>query len=102
MVVLFLFSGGKLTTIKEASVRGDYDTISASMAEAEKVLQSLTSEYDDYTYYPKLKEYYASVKSYTDFFNSPSGSFKQLAGTINDYENSLRTLESDVSFLFNK
>lgn len=43
-VVYFLFSGRKLTIIKEVGARGDYDTINASMAEAEKVLQlSLTN-----------------------------------------------------------
>lgn len=84
------------------AARGDYDTITANMVEAEKVLQSLTQEYDDYTYYPKLKDYYASIKSYVDFFVSPTGSFQQLADTINNYENGIRTLESDVSFLFNK
>lgn len=90
--------------IVEAAItaRGDYDTITANMADAEKVLQTLTEEYDDYTYYPKLKDYYAAVKSYVEFFSSPSGSFNQLADTINSYENGIRTLESDVSFLFNK
>lgn len=90
--------------IVEAAIeeRGDYDTITTNMADAEKVLQSLTEEYDDYTYYPKLKDYYAAIKSYVEFFTSPSGSFKQLADTINSYENGIRTLESDVSFLFNK
>ena len=52
--------------------------------------------------YPKLKEYYSSIKSYVEFFTSPSGSFKQLADTINTYENGIRTLESDVGFLFSK
>ena len=82
--------------------RGDYDTISANMSEAEDVLQKLTQEYDDYTYYPKLKEYYAAISSYVEFFLSPSGSFEQLADTINSYENDIRTLESDVGFLFSK
>lgn len=89
--------------VEEAiSARGDYTTISTYMEDAEKVLQELTEEYDDYAYYPKLKDYYAATKSYVEFFTSPSGSFKQLADTINDYENKIRTLESDVSFLFNK
>ena len=84
------------------ATRGDYDKINAYMAEAEKVLQELTEEYGDYTYYPKLKEYYAAIKSYVTFYTSPTGSFNQLANTINEYENKIRTLESDVSFLFNK
>lgn len=92
-----------LWIIEEAiAARGDYETINANMDEAEKVLQALTEEYDDYTYYPKLKEYYAAIKSYVEFFVSPSGSFNQLADTVSDYENEIRTLESDISFLFNK
>jgi len=92
-----------LFIVEEAiAARGDYDTITANMEEAETVLQTLTEEYDDYTYYPKLKEYYAAVKSYVEFFTNPSGSFSQLADTVNNYENGIRTLESDVSFLFNK
>lgn len=89
--------------VEEAiAARGDYDTINENMAEAESVLQTLTEKYDDYTYYPKLKEYYAAIKAYVDFFSSPSGSFNQLANTINTYENNIRTLDADVGFLFNK
>ncbi len=82
------------------SMRGDYTTITTNMEQTELVLQTLTEEYDDYTYYPKLKEYYSAVSSYVDFFTKPSGSFQQLADTINSYENNIRTLESDVGFLF--
>lgn len=84
------------------TTRGDYDRIKTNMSDAEKVLQTLTEEYDDYTYYPKLKDYYSAIKSYVEFYTNPSGSFNQLADTINGYENGIRTLESDVSFLFNK
>lgn len=84
------------------AARGDYDTIETNMSDAEKVLQTLTEEYDDYTYYPKLKDYYSAIKSYVEFYTNPSGSFNQLADTINSYENGIRTLESDVGFLFNK
>lgn len=87
---------------KAIEMRGDYDTISANMAEAEKTLQLLTDEYEDYTYYPKLKEYYASIASYVEFYKNPTGSFNQLADTVNNYENGIRTLETDVGFLFNK
>jgi len=87
------------TALDEA---GYYDSLEKNMADAEKTLQALTNTYDDYTYYPKLKAYYSSIKSYTDFFISPSGSFNQLADTVNDYENSIRTTAADVSFLFSK
>ena len=84
------------------TTRGDYDTISKNMTEAEKILQSLTEEYDDYTYYPKLKDYFAAVAAYVEFYKAPSGSFQQLKDTINNYENGIRTLSSDVGFLFTK
>lgn len=82
--------------------RGDYDTVKQKMSEAQSILQELTTTYDDYTYYPKLKDYYSAVDSYVSFFLSPTGSFNQLADTINNYENSIRTYQSDVGFLFNK
>lgn len=84
------------------AIRGDYDTIEAAMLEAENILQELTSTYDDYTYYPKLKDYYAAVSSYVNFFVSPTGSFKQLADTVKEFENNIRTYQSDVGFLFTK
>ena len=65
-------------------------------------LQELTKTYDDYSYYPKLKDYFAAVSSYVEFFKSPSGSFKQLSDTVNNYETNIRTYQSDVGFLFNK
>lgn len=83
-------------------LRGDYDTITEKMAEAENILQELTNSYDDYTYYPRLKEYYAAVSSYVEFFTSPTGSFNQLADTVNNFENTIRTYQSDVGFLFTK
>ena len=94
----------KCVTIVECAIllRGDYDTIETEMAKANDILQELTTTYGDYTYYPKLKEYYSAVSSYVEFFKSPSGSFEQLADTINSYENNIRTLQSDVGFLFNK
>lgn len=82
--------------------RGDYEKVQNDMKEAESILQELTKTYDDYTYYPKLKDYYAAVSSYVDFFTSPSGSFKQLSDTVNNYETNIRTYQSDVGFLFSK
>lgn len=83
-------------------LRGDYGTIENEMAAAQDILQELTTVYDDYTYYPKLKDYYSAVSSYVDFFLNPTGSFQQLADTINNYENTIRTYRSDIGFLFTK
>lgn len=84
------------------TLKGDYDTINSEMDEAQNILQELTTTYDDYTYYPKLKDYYSAVSSYVEFFKSPSGSFKMLSDTVNGYENNIRTYQSDVGFLFKK
>lgn len=84
------------------ALRGDYTTIEEKMLAAENILQELTSTYDDYTYYPKLKSYYSAVSSYVEFFTNPTGSFNQLADTVKEFENAIRTYEADVSFLFTK
>lgn len=76
--------------------------ITEKMQEAENILQELTAEYDDYTYYPRLKEYYAAVNSYVEFYTNPTGSFNQLADTVKEFENTIRTYEADVGFLFTK
>lgn len=84
------------------ALRGDYEAIEQKMLTAENILQELTSTYDDYTYYPKLKSYYSAVSSYVDFYENPTGSFNQLADTVKEFENAIRTYEADVSFLFTK
>lgn len=84
------------------TLKGDYETINSEMDDAQNILQELTTTYDDYTYYPKLKDYYSAVSSYVEFFKNPSGSFKMLSDTVNDYENNIRTFQSDVGFLFKK
>lgn len=91
-----------LTVELALAARGDYDTVKTKMSEAQTLLQELTTTYDDYTYYPKLKDYYAAVDSYVTFFLEPTGSFNQLADTVNNYETNIRTYQSDVGFLFNK
>lgn len=83
-------------------IRGDHDTITKNMEGAQKTLQILTEQYGDYTYYPKLKEYYSAIGSYVEFFKNPTGSFNQLVDTVNNFENNIRTLETDVAFLFTK
>ena len=88
--------------IAEAAIiaKGSYVSIDTLLSEAQTIMQALTDTYGDYEYYPKLKEYYSKVSSYAEFFENPSGSFKQLADTINDYENSIRTYQTDIGFLF--
>lgn len=88
------------TVMYAMTIRGDYDTIETEMAAAQTILQELTTVYDDYTYYPKLKDYYAAVSSYVEFFLSPTGSFKQLSDTVNNYETTIRTHQSDLKFVF--
>ena len=79
---------------------GTYTKLQTLLSEAQKILQELTNTYSDYTFYPSLKEYYSVLSSYADFFENPSGSFKQLADTVIDYENKIRTYQTDIGFLF--
>ncbi len=79
---------------------GTHTTINGLLSQAEVILKDMGTEYSDYEYYPTLKEYYSKVSSYASFFAEPTGSFEQLKTTINDYENSIRTLNSDLEFVF--
>lgn len=79
---------------------GTYSTLELLLIEASNAMQLVSENYSDYENYPKLKEYYAKVSSYVDFFKNTTGSFNQLADTIKDYENAIRTYQSDLSYLF--
>lgn len=81
---------------------GTVDEISRLLGSSKSSLKSMSEEFSDYEYYPKLKDYYSKANSYYDFAVSPTGSFNQLADTINDYENPLRTYKEDLDFVFTK
>lgn len=81
-------------------VNGNFGDIQSKIDTANAALKTMTNEFDDYKHYPTLKEFYAKVSSYAEFSQNPSGSFQQLKDTINDYENSIRTYRSDLSFVF--
>ena len=90
-----------LWAIEQAHInRGTFDQLHTLLGDVQSILQEMSEKYGDYAYYPKLKEYYAKVASYADFFENTTGSFQQLATTINDYENSIRTYQSDLNFIF--
>ncbi len=80
--------------------RGDHTKISELLKEAEEILKEMGNNYSDYEHYPTLKQYYSKVASYAEFYDAPTGSFEQLKGTISDYENEIRTLKSDLEFVF--
>lgn len=82
--------------------RGDYALAEDAMQTIEDYLYELKETDEDYTYYPKLKDYYSAVDSYFKFFRSPSGSFNQLGDTVTSYETNIRTYQSDLGFLFFK
>lgn len=82
------------------NTNGVFEEIQENIDIANAALKSMTAEFDDYKHYPALKEFYSKVVSYAEFAQSPSGSFQQLSGTISDYENDIRTLRSDLSFVF--
>ena len=81
-------------------VNGSFDKIQTNINIANAALKTMTNDFDDYKHYPTLKELYAKISAYYVFAQSPSGSFQQLKDTINGYENDIRTLISDLSFVF--
>lgn len=82
------------------ALNGRYDLLNTELATAKDALKIVGDQFSDYQYYPNLKNFYAKASSYLEFANNPTGSFNQLKTTISDYENSLRTLITDLSFVF--
>lgn len=81
-------------------VRGTFDDIEELLESAKSKLRTMSDDFSDYEYFPTLKDYYSKAFSYCEFSIEPTGSFNQLADTINDYENSLRTYHTDLDFVF--
>lgn len=82
------------------TLNGKNTEVERKLEFAKNTLKSMTKKYSDYEYYPILKEYYSKVSSYYQFVYAPTGSFKQLADTVNDYENNLRTYKENLQFIF--
>lgn len=81
------------------AARGDYNAVLNHLNEADALLRVMNEEYRDTTYYPVLVNYYSAVFAYMDFFVNPSGNLSQLAGTINSYESTIFTRQSEVLLL---
>ena len=79
---------------------GTIDNINSKIQSANAALKTMTSDFDDYKHYPILKDFYSKVSSYASFAQELGVSFEQLKNTITDYENSIRTYKSDLSFVF--
>ena len=64
-------------------------------------MKTLSEKYSDYTYYPKLKEFYTTVDSFFHFCEDPFGnSFKQMTDAIEKYKNQARDYQSDLDYIF--
>ena len=77
-----------------------YSNASACLESAKENIKCLTSEYSDVTGYATLKTYYSEVLSYLEFCKSPSGSFKQLGTTIDNYQTNCSKYQNDLSLIF--
>lgn len=53
-------------------------------------------------YYDTLKDYYSTLNSYYDFCKTPQGSLEQVKTTINDYNNKVRDLKSNLELDLDK
>lgn len=87
-------------TILVYTNNGKIPSIDTKLNSVKNTLKEMADKYSDYEHYPKLKEYYSKASSYYTFIKLPTGSFNQLATTINDYKNNLRTYKEDLEFVF--
>ena len=87
-------------TIIALEENGTIDKLNTALGNAKAELKTMTAEYSDYSEYPNLKSLYSKVDSYATFLKSPTGSFEQLATTLEKYETEIRTLRSDLEFVF--
>ena len=81
---------------------GKADQIQEYLDSAKTQMKELSDKYSDYEHYPNLKGYYTTTNAFFDFCKNPSGSFEQVKGTINDYKNSARNYNNDLSYVFDE
>lgn len=79
---------------------GTYDLINTNLSDAKTSLKAMTNDYESYTDYATLKSYYSEVVAYSEFCQSPTGSFTQLQTTIDNYETNLRNYRNSLSFTY--
>lgn len=88
-VVLDVFRANEVDRVAEEN----FDEIKA-------LLKTMTSTQQEQTNYSVLKEYYAETLAYYNFVASPSGSFAQLASTLNGYTSKIEKLKNDLSLTY--
>ena len=104
--VFFILFEDDLFTLCVEFVMGAYiengkvDEVNALLENAKLQMKELSEKYSDYEYYPSLKEYYTTTRSFFDFCQDPTGSFEQIKGTINDYKNDARDYSNDLKYIF--
>ena len=104
--LLFVLLEDNLFTLCVEIVRGAYtangkaDEIQAALEGAKLQMKELSEKYSDYEYYPSLKGYYTTTKSFFEFCQNPTGSFEQIKDTLNDYKNEARDYSSDLDYIF--
>ena len=83
------------------AANGKTAEIEGALSEAKAQMKTLSEKYSDYTYYPKLKEFYTTVDSFFHFCEDPFGnSFKQMTDAIEKYKNQARVYQSDLDYIF--
>ena len=85
---------------KTLELNGTIKKLDTHIFNAKEQLKTMTQQYSDYSEYPTLKSLFSKIDSYAIFLKNPTGSFEQLKSTIEGYNNDIRTLKSDLSFIF--
>ena len=100
ITVLESIDGAVDVVLLAYDIMGTTDTIDTNFAKIKDLLKQMSPEYEQYTEISKLKKFYSDSLSFYEFVSSPSGSFSQLAPTINGHISSLKQQKNDLSFVY--
>lgn len=95
-----LFSFCVMAVSNAYVVNGKVEEAQNALDAAKAQMKELSSEYSDYEHYPNLKGYFTTTSSFFDFCQNPTGSFKQVKDTVNNYKNEARDYISDLDYIF--
>ena len=100
LAVLGTNSGAINTVLIAYENTGITKVIDENFATVKSLLKDMSSDYEEITYYSTLKDYYSDSLAYYNFVTSPSGSFSQLATTLNGHTSKLVEHKNDLSFIY--
>lgn len=100
MESLSFFSFCTWSVVDAYLLNGKTEEAQTALDNAKAMMRELSEKYSDYEHYPSLKGYFTTTSAFFDFCQNPSGSFDQIADTINKYRNEAREYVGDLDYIF--